>query len=230
MQDERDERLEPDWEDRLLEMEPDDLEEDEEEDGEEDGEEAASPEEAPRRPGADLFEWLQMLIGCVLAVVLFNCLARLTRVDGSSMDNTLEHGEMMLLWSLGYQPRQGDIVVLNKTAWETEQLLHNRAIVKRVIAVGGQTVDIDYSAGVVYVDGQPLDEPYIREEMYFPSWDPMMQNTHWEIPQGSIFVMGDNRNHSTDSRHVQLGPVDTGYVLGKAVFALWPMEKLGPIH
>ena len=110
MQDERDERLEPDWEDRLLEMEPDDLEEDEEEDGEEDGEEAASPEEAPRRPGADLFEWLQMLIGCVLAaVVLFNCLARLTRVDGSSMDNTLEHGEMMLLWSLGYQPRQGDI-------------------------------------------------------------------------------------------------------------------------
>ena len=63
MQDERDERLEPDWEDRLLEMEPDDLEEDEEEDGEEDGEEAASPEEVPRRPGADLFEWLQMLIG-----------------------------------------------------------------------------------------------------------------------------------------------------------------------
>ena len=225
MQDERDERLEPDWEDRLLEMEPDDLEEDEEEDGEEDGEEAASPEEAPRRPGADLFEWLQMLIGCVLAaVVLFNCLARLTRVDGSSMDNTLEHGEMMLLWSLGYQPRQGDIVVLNKTAWETEQLLHNRAIVKRVIAVGGQTVDIDYSAGVVYVDGQPLDEPYIREEMYFPSWDPMMQNTHWEIPQGSIFVMGDNRNHSNDSRDETLGPVDIRYILGKVELVFFPFE------
>ena len=229
MQDERDERLEPDWEDRLLEMEPDDLEEDEEEDGEEDGEEAASPEEAPRRPGADLFEWLQMLIGCVLAaVVLFNCLARLTRVDGSSMDNTLEHGEMMLLWSLGYQPRQGDIVVLNKTAWETEQLLHNRAIVKRVIAVGGQTVDIDYSAGVVYVDGQPLDEPYIREEMYFP-YGAAMQHTHWEVPENSVFVMGDNRNNSTDSRDDRLGPIDSDYILGKAVLALWPLDRFGTV-
>lgn len=188
------------------------------------------PEEKSGGPGADLFEWLQMLIGCVLvAVVLFNCLARLTRVEGGSMENTLEEGEMMLLWTLGYQPRQGDIVVLNKTAWETEQILHDRAIVKRVVAVGGQTVDIDYGTGTVYVDGVPLDEPYIKEEMYFPARDPMMQGTHWEIPEGSIFVMGDNRNHSTDSRHVQLGPVDTGYVLGKAVFALWPMDKFGAV-
>ena len=186
--------------------------------------------EEPRRPGADLFEWLQMLMGCVLAaVVLFNCLARLTRVEGGSMENTLEHGEMMLLWTLGYQPQQGDIVVLNKTAWETEQILHGRAIVKRVVAVGGQTVDIDYSTGTVYVDGAPLDEPYIKEEMYFPARDPMMQGTHWEIPEGSIFVMGDNRNHSTDSRHLQLGPVDNSYVLGKAVFALWPMDKFGAV-
>lgn len=193
-------------------------------------EQPAEPEEKPGGPGADLFEWLQMLIGCVLvAVVLFNCLARLTRVEGSSMENTLEEGEMMLLWTLGYQPRQGDIVVLNKTAWETEQILHNRAIVKRVVAVGGQTVDIDYGTGTVYVDGVPLDEPYIKEEMYFPAREPMMQGTHWEIPEGSIFVMGDNRNHSTDSRHVQLGPVDTGYVLGKAVFALWPMDKFGAV-
>ena len=69
-----------------------------------------------RRPGADLYEWLQMFLGCVVAaVVLFNCVARLTRVDGGSMDNTLEDGEIMLIWSLGYTPAQGDIVVLNKT-------------------------------------------------------------------------------------------------------------------
>ena len=185
--------------------------------------------EEQRRPGSDLFEWLQMLMGCVLAaVVLFNCVARLMRVDGGSMDNTLEDGEMMLLWSLGYRPKQGDIVVLNKTEEETVLLLHRRAIVKRVVAVGGQTVDIDYATGTVYVDGEPLDEPYIKEEMYLPR-DPMMQNTHWEVPEGSIFVMGDNRNGSTDSRHAMLGTVNTDYVLGRAVFALWPLEKLGTV-
>ena len=186
-------------------------------------------EEQPRRKGSDLFEWLQLLMGCVLvAVVLFNCFARLTRVDGNSMNNTLKDGEMMLIWSLGYQPQQGDIVVLNKTDQVTDQLLHSKAIVKRVIATGGQTVDIDYSTGTVYVDGEPLDEPYIKEEMYLPA-NPMMYNTHWEIPEGSVFVMGDNRNASTDSRHDMVGPIDEDYILGKVVFALWPMEKFGPM-
>lgn len=186
-------------------------------------------EEQPRRKGSDLFEWLQLLMGCVLvAVVLFNCFARLTRVDGNSMNNTLEDGEMMLIWSLGYQPQQGDIVVLNKTDQVTDQLLHSKAIVKRVIATGGQTVDIDYSTGTVYVDGEPLDEPYIKEEMYLPA-NPMMYNTHWEIPEGSVFVMGDNRNASTDSRHDMVGPIDEDYILGKVVFALWPLEKFGPM-
>ena len=96
--------------------------------------------------GSELYEWLQMLMGCVLAaVLLFTCLGRLTRVDGESMNNTLQHGEMMLVWSLGYQPQQGDIVVVNKT---TAEFLGGKAIVKRVIATGGQTVDIDYGAPV----------------------------------------------------------------------------------
>ena len=92
-----------------------------------------SPEELPEekgRPGRELFEWLQMVLGCVLmAVVVFNCFARLTRVDGGSMDNTLQDGELMLVWSLGYEPRQGDIVVLNKTTDETVSLLGGEAIV-----------------------------------------------------------------------------------------------------
>ena len=183
----------------------------------------------PRRPGSDLYEWLQMFLGCVVAaVVLFNCVARLTRVDGESMNHTLQDGEIMLIWSLGYTPAQGDIVVLNKTP----VLLHGwpgpRAIVKRVIATGGQTVDVDYSTGAVYVDGQPLVEPYLPEEMY-QSYAVTMQQTHWEVPEGSIFVMGDNRNHSTDSRDDQLGTIDTGYVLGKAVLALWPLDRFGAV-
>ncbi len=185
------------------------------------------PEEAPPRPGSELFECLQMVLGCVLAaVLLFNCLARLTRVDGQSMDNTLQHGELMLVWSLGYRPRQGDIVVLNKTTAEFLGGKDGEAIVKRVIATGGQTVDIDYGSGTVYVDGAALEEPYIREEMCLPA-NPDMQNTHWEVPEGSVFVMGDNRNHSTDSRHALLGTVDEGYLLGKVVLALWPPSKFG---
>lgn len=186
-------------------------------------------ENSVRRPGSGLFEWLQMLIGCVLAaVVLFNCFARLTRVDGSSMDNTLQHGEMMLIWSLGYTPKQGDIVVLNKTSVLLPTWTAPQAIVKRVIATGGQTVDIDYTTGTVYVDGVPLDEPYIKEEMYRPP-DPLMQQTHWEVPDDSIFVMGDNRNGSTDSRSALLGTIHEDYVLGKVVLALWPMDRFGPV-
>lgn len=186
-------------------------------------------EEEPRRPGAELYEWLQLFLGCVVAaVVLFNCVARLTRVDGGSMDNTLQHGEIMLIWSLGYTPKQGDIVVLNKTSVLLPDWTEPRAIVKRVIATGGQTVDVDYSTSTVYVDGQPLDEPYLPEEMRRPG-APSMQETHWEVPEGSIFVMGDNRNYSTDSRDSLLGTVDTDYILGRAVLALWPPDRFGTV-
>lgn len=186
-------------------------------------------QQAPRRPGAELYEWLQMFLGCVVAaVVLFNCVARLTRVDGGSMDTTLQHGEIMLIWSLGYTPKQGDIVVLNKTSVLLPDWTEPRAIVKRVIATGGQTVDVDYSTGAVYVDGRPLDEPYLHEEMRRPG-PPSMQETHWEVPEGSIFVMGDNRNYSTDSRDSLLGTIDTDYILGKAVLALWPLDRFGAV-
>ncbi len=194
---------------------------------EEDPEAEQEEAEAPSRPGAALFECLQMVLGCVLAAILiFNCLARLIRVEGHSMDNTLQDGELMLVWSLGYRPGQGDIVVLNKTTAEFLGGEGGEAIVKRVIALGGQTVDIDYGAGTVYVDGRALDEPYIKEEMARPS-NPDKQNTHWEVPEGSVFVMGDNRNNSTDSRHELLGPIDEGYLLGKVVLALWPPAKIG---
>lgn len=184
---------------------------------------------AQDRPGSGIFEWLQMLLYCLIgAVLIFNCVARLSQVVGQSMDHTLQNGELTVVWDLGYRPKQGDIVVLNKTTAEFLGGENGEAIVKRVIAVGGQTVDIDYSTSTVYVDGVPLNEPYIKEPMKLPL-DPYMQRTHWEIPEGCVFVMGDNRNNSTDSRHQGLGPIDAHYILGKVSFALWPMDKFGPL-
>ena len=95
-----------------------------------------------------------------------------------------------------------------------------------MIATGGASVDIDYEAGAVYVDGQALDEPYLFEAMARPR-SPHMQQTHWEIPEGSIFVMGDNRNDSTDSRDERLGAVEEDYVLGRALVSLWPLNRIG---
>ena len=99
-------------------------------------------------------------------------------------------------------------------------------IVKRIIAVEGQTVDIDYQTGAVYVDGEALDEPYLNEPMEEPWYEDLTSVT---VPEGSVFVMGDNRNHSNDSRDVTLGTVDTRYLLGKAEFICFPFSDFGRI-
>ena len=156
-------------------------------------------------------------------MLVFTFCGRLTRVDGPSMDNTLQHNELLLVWSLGYKPQQGDIVVLNKT---TATHLGGVAIVKRVIALEGQTVDIDYDAGTVAVDGQVLDEPYILEEMLWPS-SSHMQETHFEVPEDSIFVMGDNRNNSSDSRTDMVGNIKRENIIGKAWLRIWPVSDFG---
>ena len=167
-------------------------------------------------PGRDLYEWVQSLVGSVLVVVaIFTFGIRMLGVDGHSMLNTLQHGDRLLvLNSMFYHDYQyGDIVILRKTG-----VFDNDPIVKRVIAVGGQTVDIDFDAGVVYVDGEALEEDYIREPTY------TAEGTEFPltVPEGSIFVMGDNRNGSSDSRDYRLGTVDTRYVIGKAAFLLFP--------
>ena len=176
------------------------------------GQDAASQK---KEEGRDLYEWVQALVCSVLAVVLlFTFVVRLIGVDGHSMVPTLQDGDRLLvlnsLWDDDYQ--YGDIVVLRKDTFMEEP------IVKRVIATEGQTVDIDFAAGNVYVDGELLEEDYINEPTY------VEEGTEFPltVPEGSIFVMGDNRNHSSDSRSSDLGTVDTRYVIGKAVFLLFP--------
>ena len=175
-------------------------------------EEAAGQRETP---GRELYEWTQALVGSVLTVVLvFTFLIRLIGVDGHSMVPTLQNGDRLLVLSslLDSDYEYGDIVVLREESFLEEP------IVKRVIATEGQTVDIDFEAGVVYVDGEALDEPYINEPTY------MEEGTEFPltVPEGCIFVMGDNRNHSSDSRDSRLGTVDTRCVLGKAGFLAFP--------
>lgn len=163
----------------------------------------------------DLYEWVQALVCSVLAVVvLFTFVARLIGVDGHSMVPTLQHGDRMLvLNSMLYNDyKYGDVVVLRKNSFLTEP------IVKRVIAVEGQTVDIDFDSGTVYVDGEALREDYVNE-LTFSEGGTEFPLT---VPEGHIFVMGDNRNHSSDSRESSLGTVDTRYVIGRAVAVVFP--------
>ena len=152
-----------------------------------------------------------------LAWIMILCLLlfRMVIVSGSSMYSTLWDGDwLLLLSSTVYQnPQQGDIVVASKDSFR-----NGEAIIKRVIATEGQTVDIDFEAGLVYVDGVALDEPYIytptnhEEGMEFPL----------TVEKGCLFVMGDNRNGSLDSRSPSIGQVDKREILGKALFLVIP--------
>ena len=176
------------------------------------GEEPAKEEKS----GREAYEWVQALVCSVLAVVvLFTFVIRLIGVDGHSMVPTLQDGDRLLVTTslLSGEYRYGDIVIIQKGTFADGD-----PIVKRVIATEGQTVDIDFANGIVYVDGEALDEPYINEPTYTD------EGTEFPltVPEGSIFVMGDNRNRSDDSRNAALGTVDTRYVIGKAVFLLFP--------
>ncbi len=168
---------------------------------------------------SSLYTWLQCL-SCALAILILLCtfVGRIIGVDGSSMVPTLHDRDMIVLQGLGYTPKAGDVVVL------TQRSFSDVPLVKRVIATGGQTVDVDYETSTVYVDGVALDEPYLSEPMAYPTWP---VDDHIVVPEGSICVFGDNRNHSTDSRSPLVGTVDARCVLGRAVFVLLPFGNAG---
>lgn len=167
---------------------------------------------------ATCYTWLQaMSMALVILLVVFTFFGRIISVEGSSMYPTLEDGDLMFVRCLGYDPEPGDIVVLRKDFGS----IHS-PIVKRVIAVGGQTVEIDYDTSTVYVDGVAQDEPYRNEAIMERPTAPEAQRTYWEVPEGSIFVMGDNRNASTDSRNDELNVVDARYLIGKVEGVVLP--------
>lgn len=161
----------------------------------------------------ETFDWIESLVvALLLCVLVFTFFLREIRVSGSSMLNTLHDGDRIMISNLFYEPANGDVVVLRKESFSSEP------IVKRIIAVGGQTVNIDFDQGVVYVDGQPLDEPYTLA----PTIRRIDFEEEVEVPEGHLFVMGDNRNGSTDSRDDRIGFVDERLVLGKALLLVFP--------
>ena len=165
---------------------------------------------------ASLILYLHDLV-YMLAVILvvFLLLFRVVVVSGFSMYQTFTDGDYLILLSntFYHNPRPGDVVVVSKDSFDD-----GAPIVKRVIATEGQTVDIDFDAGIVYVDGTALDEPYtntptnLREGTEFPL----------VVADNCIFVMGDNRNNSKDSRSLEIGQVDRREVLGKAILLMLP--------
>ena len=161
----------------------------------------------------ELYDWLQCIVSAVLCgIFIFVFIGRTIGVDGRSMLQTLHHDDKVIMSNLFYTPDNGDIIIFKAPH------LGETPLVKRVMAVAGQTIDIDFDTGEVKVDGIVLDEPYInapttaREDFSEPV----------TVPEGYIFVMGDNRNASTDSRDNRVGLVDTRYILGKVLLILIP--------
>lgn len=183
--------------------------------------------------GGFLFDALEMFAwSLAILLLLFTFVLRLCRVEGASMENTLFNGENLLLYSLAYEPEQDDIVVFHLTGEEGNL---EKMLVKRVIATGGQTVEIDFKNNTIVVDGMPYaDEHAVLKnsadaiiDRYLgnrPNWK---YNTETDsmtvtVPEGHLFVLGDNRNFSRDSRDASIMFVDERCVLGKVILRVAP--------
>lgn len=163
------------------------------------------------------YEWLHTLILAISVVMLLlTFVFRLVDVDGQSMMDTLFDKDKVIVTNLCYTPECGDVVVIS----HGQNL--NKPIIKRVIATEGQTLSIDFSTGEVVVDGAVLDEPYIKD-LTVKQGDAEIPEV---IPEGMVFVMGDNRNHSTDSRFTAVGLINEDDIIGKAQFVVYPFDRI----
>ncbi len=189
-------------------------------------EETIIVEEKNKNRIGDTYDIIEMFVICTACIIIFfSFFARLTVVDGESMCDTLQDGEWLFISDFMYEAEQGDIVVIQDTSLDHPEL--KKPLIKRVIGLGGQTVDISAS-GVVTItnkDGTSyvLNETYTKDEPYFKS------SGHFEVPDGYIFVMGDNRNGSTDSRDSRVGFIDERCIIGNAKLRLFPFDVFGSI-
>lgn len=169
----------------------------------------------------ELIEWVQaILFAVILGYFIKTFLFTLVLVDGASMNPTLSGGDRLFVYKLFYKPKAGDIIVFRPVNDP------QRPYIKRVIATGGQEIDFNFEKNEVYVDGVLLDEPYILEptrlrgDMSYPL----------VVDENCVFVMGDNRNDSHDSRRSDVGLVNKSQIMGCAVFRWWPLDRVGGVE
>ena len=171
------------------------------------------------RARREAYDWIQsLMVALIICVCIFIFCVRVIDVSGSSMNPTLYNGDKMLVSHILYKPHAGDVVVFKSDTYDP-----NKALVKRVIATEGQEINIDFSTGTVYIDGEPIEEDYIAE-LTMTKLDFIGPKT---VPEGCVFVMGDNRNASTDSRKKEIGMVDERTIIGKVYAVIFPLSELG---
>lgn len=189
-------------------------------------------ESKTKRILGEIVETFEVAVCAVIAVVLlFAVGVRLCFVNGTSMNKTLDHNDWVIVSNIGYEPTRGDIIVFHMTSDKYPTL--NEPMVKRVIAVGGEWIDIDFDTWTVRIADNPemigavaLDEPYV----YLDNSRDLLKSSYdfpLEIPEGYIFVMGDNRNNSLDSRNSdKIGLIDTRRIIGKVLFRAYPFKPI----
>lgn len=187
-----------------------------------------SDDEKPKKPFADILDWTSCFVYAVAAVLALNLFFfRSITVSGSSMNDTLVNNDKVIATNFLYTPQYGDIVIVEADKLHLHgTAIYGETIIKRVIAKEGDTIRVDFDNGVVYRNGEALQEDYIREPVrdHYQGW--MESNKDYVVPENCVFVMGDNRNKSNDSRNlVEVGFIDTNYIMGKAFVRYAPFSS-----